>query len=284
MSDTLITHPEIVRPDFTEKEAEAHTELLVNHSNATRWLLLEAFERKAHKALKYSSFEEYCSERLQMTVEKSNLSNLVRWAEVERNILGAKSYTTVQLPSTSPSTSSDLKLPRITALELAKLPTPELQRSAWNEIETVRHMGTHVPSDVHRNLKHIVKQLLAGEPASVLPVETPAAPSQDTPVSAQNTETVQTPTEVRSTPSAPVVEPPKRTPAVVSSFTPTADTFADDTDMSEVKEPIIPDWEEWQIVLDTMAAMVTNKEIEPMARIRKQTACTLRDMVTWLEA
>ena len=41
----------IVKPDFTRKEAEAHTELIVSHANATRWLLLEAYERKAHKVM-----------------------------------------------------------------------------------------------------------------------------------------------------------------------------------------------------------------------------------------
>jgi hypothetical protein len=109
-----------------------------------RQVLLSIFERKAHDATR-KTWEEFCAEYFDMA-DSTYSYNLLRWARVERSVLGVQN-----LPIG--------KLNKSFAMELAKLPAAQ-QVQAYEEIKALEHSGTHLPKQVMRAAKNIVTRML----------------------------------------------------------------------------------------------------------------------------
>lgn len=144
----------MIAPEMTRTEAQQAVEAFQTHTIRMRALLLEMFEGSAHKALDYSSFESFAAERLGIESDKSYLSTLLRWSRTERNLL-AESCTAVQLSAPA--------IPKSQALELAKLPTPELQRQVYEQMEALRAHGMRTEREYLIGLKSLVRRTLGRE-------------------------------------------------------------------------------------------------------------------------
>jgi len=246
--------------DMTRDEAEQATAAFIAHGNAARWLLLEMHERQAHKALGYKNFEDFAAERLSLFYSAQHFDRLIRAARVERNILGAENYASMF----SFSEKSVPKLPLLSALELAKLPSPELQKQAYEEIEVMRGHAARVPREYTYGLKQIVKRLLAHDAPPAPKTEPPAENKFDADAAGKPA-------------PAPDKEKEEKPKSPVSSYTPPADP-----EPPEIPTP--PEVEEMKIVHQTVEIWLTTGELDKSARIRRSTIDAYRATLAWMDA
>lgn len=109
--------------DLTKDEESRLYTTFVMTEKAQRFILLEAFERKAHKAVKMDSFETYAQDRLGLSYSASRLSKIVAAAKVERAITGQQ-YNVLQIEA---PVSSPRLITEQVGIELNRLPEEK-----WN--------------------------------------------------------------------------------------------------------------------------------------------------------
>jgi len=137
----LITQTELTRPQADEKIALWHAT-----GKSLRTLLLEMFEGNAHTAVGYKRWDDFCSERLEMSDSKYAYV-LLDWARVERSIPG--------IPGMEPK-----KLTYTVAKELAKLPDSETQAKVYSEVDDLKMEGLRTPKEYVQEIKKRVGFLL----------------------------------------------------------------------------------------------------------------------------
>lgn len=244
----------IALQDMTAAEARSAVEIFVNSGMRLRWMLLEMFERRAHKALHYTSFEDFADKELALVLDKTALSRLIHWAQVERNISGQK-LTLGQLSVQELSTALKEipKIPRTVALELAKLPDPEAQRKAWGEYyeRSEAHKSGQVGARyATTELKHVVASTLANGGNSK-PKTDPA-------------------------PSKPVTAPPVPPKPTAPSFTPAPDP-------ETIEEAVPIDWEEAEWIMELAGSWVKAKAFNAPKPSLCNTVAMLRRIADWIE-
>jgi len=165
---------------FTRKEAEAAVERFFAVGVQVRHLILEMHERKADKALGYSTFEEFTRDRLGADWNDGYLRQLRMWASVERQVL------------------VDVEKQRLTKRmvdELLRLPD-EKRKQAFEEASML-----HADNPL-RDLKHIVNRMLGTSDKYGKARETTASPEPEVPVGAiVDVHTGRPVVEVHSTPT-----------------------------------------------------------------------------------
>lgn len=248
--------------EMTRTEAEKAVGLFVAHGNVMRWLLLDMFERKAHKALHYNNWEDFCAERLGLFHSKTYHADLLRAAEVERNLLG-KSSDISELSGQQLSTSGKPRIPIRAALQIGGLKDPDQQRAAWEEYMSLRQSGTGTEQQMARELKNIV--------ARRLKAITPVAPTPKTDDVPSGKDFFETAAKTAD----------KHRPAV-SSFTPPADPEPQEDAPCAELFPI--DFEEARLVLETVMAWVENEQVDCSVQVRMRAAATLNELSQWIEA
>lgn len=254
---------QMIGPEMTRQEAQQAVERYISTGNAMRWMLLEMFERKAHKALNYGEWAEFCAEQLGLFYSETYHSHLLRAARVERTLIGKPESCDI-------SQLSRPKLAVNAALELAKLPSPEMQRTAWDQMEALREHGMRTEREYHIGLKKLVAQMLKrdeaakSESAPALPA---SQPIQDTP---------QSKPDFFEAPAPAKAEVPK--PQTVKGFTP-----APDPEPAEETEPFALDFEDAVDAVDTLYAWLQNKEIDSDRKTRLWVIGCLNEISQWVE-
>ncbi len=251
----------ITTKQLTRKEAEAKVALWHAKGAELRTLLLEMFDGGAHTALGFDRWDDFLSECLDM--KKSDYAyQMLMWARVERSVLPTG------------KTEEPKTLTKDVALELAKLPTPELQVKVYTELQAVQKSGSGMPQQHFTNFKNRVKQLLAK----------PTPPKSEPPVDAFTKENYPTPSQETKE-----VNPPK---SPVTSYTEKFDdgdfpdeapTSAPVVQVQPVAKPTVePDWELWELELQTALSAV---KFHSLAQIPNQygTMATLNEIVAWIE-
>lgn len=152
---TPATKPPKVK-DLTQKEEEQLRYLFGMTEKGQRFLLLRAFEGKAHKAVKLGSFEDYCKEKLGLSHDASHLSRMVNAARVERAIMG-ESFDAQQLSIESGDVPKEKDRPKLslrTAAKIAQLPEEEW-KPIYEEHLAVKH-DTLTPKERLEELGRVV--------------------------------------------------------------------------------------------------------------------------------
>lgn len=123
---------------YTRQEAEAAVERFVTTGSSLRHMILEMYDRRAHKALGFTDFSLFARDRLGGEWDDSYLSKLRNWARIEQQVL-------VNLDKQ--------RLTKKMADELARLPE-EKRKQAYDEASTL------MADNPLRDLKHIVNRML----------------------------------------------------------------------------------------------------------------------------
>lgn len=153
MAITTIQEEGFQGTPFTRKEAEAATQEFIRTGVELRHRMLELYERQAHKALGFTDFEEYATERLGLMWDNRYLNQLRLWARVERDVCLLLGYAQ---PSNTLSVEIEKKpLSRNVALELSKLPA-DTRRDAYHEAIALGATG----KGELQCIKHIVTRRL----------------------------------------------------------------------------------------------------------------------------
>ena len=276
---------ELATIEFSKSQAERACALFLKNDAIRRALLLAMFERKAHTALGFTNFVEFCDMRLKMQEDENTIKDTLRWARTERNLFGTTflvdELVDEKLPMGNLHAQEDYIPPKLTKREfrlLAKLEKPAIQKAAFYEIEGIRALGNRTSADLEFQLSKIVKRLTDPSPidlTSMTPLVT--APTKPQP----------------STQNAPA--PSTAAKATVSIFTPEPepiDPFSDEFEDAPKAQEEPPhsifqqslfDKEEFLFALENAFAWVTNGEVEGKLKTREVTADTLRDIAKWIE-
>lgn len=165
MADLVVPKGAKDLTDLTEKEEKTLRNQFLMCDVAKRFLLLRAFEGRAHKAVRLGSFEEYCKEVLDLSHDHAHLSKLVAAARVERALIGEMCDVSHILEAKKPAITIRV------AAEIAKLPE-EKWAGVYGEYQLRDKHGNRTPSDLLTELKRIVKR----ESGQSEPEPTPIAP------------------------------------------------------------------------------------------------------------
>lgn len=155
-------------PQLTKKAAEELVGQFMTKWQDSRGLLLEMYEGKAHKALGFGSWEEFCQVRLGIQASDRTINNNLAAARVVRG-----------LQAIAPEDATIASLPVTAAVELNKLPKAQWA-DVYKEYEAL-DTGKRTPKETGSWMKRIVGRRLGK--AKVAPV-TPAKKADFTPVKA----------------------------------------------------------------------------------------------------
>lgn len=255
----------LVRP-YTRQEAEKATQDFIYIGKNLRQMLLTLYERKAHEALGYETFELYCRDRLGAEWNDNYLRQLRLWARNERLVF--QDIQTVQSVSTLTKDESS---------QLARLPE-NIRKEAYEECMDLCANGkAYRPQTFICNLKHIVtRRLKAIAPAveSAPPEDKPAPAPDPAPVVVQQPSAPPSkPKTVTNAPVAPAETPiTKDTP--ISSLEP--------AEQDEQADSAMP-WDKWETDLETALTWIQNQNIDGDRKTRSCVAKSLRSVATWME-
>src|SRR5690242_498375 len=114
-------------PDMTREEAQHALSQLRGTEERQKEILLELFERKGYKALSYQTWEEFAE--IELGLSRQHFYKLLSAARVQRVLTSQEFLSHKGDISNHPSTSLHMGC----LLELAKLPSAELQVRAFQE-------------------------------------------------------------------------------------------------------------------------------------------------------
>lgn len=270
-------------PPMSREEAEQAVTTIIALGNTARFVLLEMFERKAHTALGYDRWEDFCEQRLGVVHSQSYHADLLRTARVERNVLGGNEIGGTSFTDSKYFAISDIsdmakyltavnspRIPVQVAMQLSKLPTAELQKQAYSEMETLREGGFRTDKQYQSELGNIVKRLLpkTDEPKKTTRFEEDA--KKHAPVTSGTKEDAKKP----AAPAAPEAKededdmPFASLSAPAAPAAPAAPTL-NFTDATEA--------------LDTVYAWVNNEEIDGDTKTRMWVMAMLNEIAQWVE-
>jgi hypothetical protein len=275
----LITQNNTELAPMTRREAEEET-VYFQQSEAQRLIRLYLFwKRSGHKAMGFSTFEEYCE-----TCIETPRATVYAWIQKVEATIDARALQTADLykPYTN---EKELLLPFSITRELHKLPTPELRRKVYTELEAMRGSGSGVEQQYITDFKNRVKQLLAK------PGTQPEPPKDN--FTEQDYPTPTPPDAREAIDAEPVNDTrPKKPP--VSSYVEKFDDgdFTDEPKEEQKPEPtktapkIVqePDWILWENELQTVLSAVKSRSAESIPpHMIIGTMATLNEIVAWIE-
>lgn len=136
---------------MTLEEAQSATNDIKGRIAQSAVTLYALRERKGYSVLGYADFQSYYTNALQM-----DKSTAYHWlTRVEATLAVQDKPVTEFLKGTF---GGDL-LPQESAGQLMKLPSDELRRVAWSEIEGIRSVGQRMENQYYTQLVKIVKRL-----------------------------------------------------------------------------------------------------------------------------
>lgn len=227
-----------------------------------RAVLLFLFESNAHHAKKQGNFIAFCEETLSMTEGERTIKEMLAWARVERNLFGggnpASGFDYIQMITDTPRTITQKAF-----RQLAKLPEPELQRQAYEEVNAVNEFegGRKSGADVLRDLGNVVKRL------------TPAPPPADDSSSVVSVEELILP----DSPLPLTVAPVAPVPAVAA---PVTAPVAPVRYVNEDNEAI---WDDFENALATALTWAENRHIDGKKIDRDFVCGALAKVITWIK-
>lgn len=269
MASDIITFEEEYRgKPFTRKEAEIASAEAVYTLVAFRHKMLELFERRAHCALGYVTFEEYANDYLGIEMTKQHAYELRQWAKTERDTLIQVDEQVDASNATALLAEVSRKpLTRNMARELVKLP-PKDRRPAYLEAVSLGATGKGELQCV----KHIVTRRLneAKGIVTAIPDPKPYVPPAE-----------------RKKPDAPAPTAPKpETGHVPISETKPASPPPVRTAPPKVYEPEpvseeeMP-WSQWEEAVLTVLTCIQNRHIDADPGYRKEASSLLIAVSRW---
>lgn len=287
MSDLTPVNPEVL--DFTAQERQQINELCRKHTRISKVCIYLAWRSESYKDMVLETFGDFCDQYLEISRK-----TVYRWISQVQSTMHILNLPIEKFVSFDTTLQEVKLLPSSTTDELNKLPTPELQREAYEQMKSIRQDGAH-SADYQQGVKIIVSQLLEANtlkqiPAPPTPVEPPARSPFSSPPSAERTPSAPTsaPSPAgsgRSYEPIPKAVPPrgKVTKQPVPSYRSSIDPEPYDEAFAP-ESPECPDAEEVEICLDTFLAWVKSGKIEDKARIRERTLAVICQAMEWAQA
>lgn len=136
---------------MTIEEAQAATNVVKSRVVEAAVALYALRERKGYQALGYADFQSYYMNALQM--DKSTIYHWLTRVEATVSVLDKPVSDFLQ------GTFEGELLPQESAGQLMRLPTVDLRKVAWAEVEGIRAIGQRMENQYYSQLVKIVKRL-----------------------------------------------------------------------------------------------------------------------------
>lgn len=257
---------EIATRRYTRKEAETATQAFIATGCKMRQMLLDLYEREAHTALGYTTFEEYTKDRIGTEWKPDYLRQLRQWARIER-----EAYDISYVEQATKS------LPFAQAMQLARLPEGT-RKAAYEEcVDLCEHGKVYRPQAFTTNLTHIVNRRLKALAPPPEPSE-PSEPAATTEPSKSTAPAVETEPEDEA-PEA--QEEPEYEPGSDDLFEETT-PVSDQTPPSAPRNGDEPDWSEWTHGLVVIHGWVQKRAVDDNGYTRIKAHSLLRDIECWI--
>lgn len=288
MSDLTLVNPEVL--DFTAQERKQINDLCRKHTRISKIVIYLAWRSESYKDLNYSSFDLFCEEWLE-----TPRRTVTRWLSQVESTMHVMNLQPEKLGQLALNLQEIKLLPSLTTDELHKLPTPELQREAYEQMQSIRQDGAH-SADYQQGVKIIVSQLLEANTPKQIPAppvvsETPARSPFSSPPSAERAPSVPTSASSPATLGRSSVSLPTNvslgktvTRQPVPSFSPSPDDIPPDAVDEFFETPECPDPEELRVCFDLALTWAQNGSLNCTLRNRQRSLATICAFMEWAKA
>jgi hypothetical protein len=245
------------------------------------------FERKAHKAYNFNSFEEFCDVVLVMGSSKSVISQMIGWARVERNLFGTRFDLNIVdkqvdeslvMTKLLDSAEAPKSITQRIYNELSRLnDAPDLQKRAFDEFKSVAAANVGTFAQQETQLSRIVDRIKRNSEPAPAVLETPTAPP--TPAPTHKTVANPAPSVTATKEEEDLFADEEETPTQVHTPKPVVTSFVPELDSEVVTEQTFRRWEE---ALNTALTWVENESIIGTPRDCKEVQNALQEVAKWV--